>query len=50
MADSQKFPTTPDGRYFVVKRRLWRATNRELSEGDRQFLMDQRMSPAERSG
>lgn len=44
MPDPQKYPVTPDGRYFVVKGRLWRATNPELSEGGRQFWMDQLMS------
>jgi len=27
-----KYPVTPDGRYFVVRGRLWRCTNPELSE------------------
>lgn len=39
-------PTTPDGRYFVVKGRLWRCSNPGLSEADRQkwvnALMDAR--------
>ena len=29
-------PTTPDGRYFVVKQQLWRCSNPALLEGDRQ--------------
>ena len=29
-------PTTPDGRYFVVKEQLWRCSNPGLSEEDRQ--------------
>ncbi|HHJ1297431.1 MULTISPECIES: hypothetical protein [Pseudomonas] len=32
-------PTTPDGRYFVVKGQLWRCTNPSLSECDRQRLV-----------
>ncbi len=31
-----KYPRTPDGRYFVVKGRLWRCTNPELDEQSRQ--------------
>ena len=29
-------PVTPDGRYFVVRGRLWRCTNPILPESDRQ--------------
>ncbi|WP_447781997.1 hypothetical protein [Pseudomonas plecoglossicida] len=32
-------PTTPDGRYFVVKGQLWRCTNPSLSECERQRLV-----------
>ncbi|MFG0547062.1 hypothetical protein ACF8FG_17860 [Pseudomonas sp. YQ_6] len=32
-------PTTPDGRYFVVKGELWRSTNPSLSECERQRLV-----------
>jgi len=31
--------TTPDGRYFVVKGRLWRCSNPALSEEERQHLV-----------
>nr|WP_038019183.1 hypothetical protein [Synechococcus sp. PCC 7335] len=31
-----KYPKTPDGRYFVVKGRLWRCTNPALDEQTRQ--------------
>ncbi|MBE9060958.1 hypothetical protein [cf. Phormidesmis sp. LEGE 11477] len=31
-----KYPKTPDGRYFVVKGRLWRCTNPNLDEQTRQ--------------
>lgn len=33
-------PTTPDGRYFVVKGQLWRSTNPSLTEQERQRLVD----------
>jgi hypothetical protein len=40
------YPTTPDGRYFVVKGRLWRCSNPALPEDVRQHwvnvLMDAR--------
>ena len=37
------YPVTPDGRYFVVKGRLWRCTNPALPAADRQALVDQLM-------
>lgn len=40
------YPTTPDGRYFVVRGRLWRCTNPALPEAERaqqvKALMDAR--------
>ncbi len=30
-----KYPVTPDGRYFVVRGRLWRCTNPALPAGER---------------
>lgn len=43
---AQRYPTTPDGRYFVVRGRLWRCTDPSLSEAERQHwvhaLMDAR--------
>lgn len=30
------YPTTPDGRYFVVRGRLWRCSNPALSAEDKQ--------------
>ncbi len=30
------YPRTPDGRYFVVRGRLWRTSNPALSEGQRE--------------
>lgn len=32
-------PTTPDGRYFVVRGRLWRCSNPSLSDEYRHHLM-----------
>lgn len=32
-------PTTPDGRYLVVKGQLWRCTNPSLNEQERQHLV-----------
>ncbi|WP_081322818.1 hypothetical protein [Pseudomonas parafulva] len=43
---TQRYPTTPDGRYFVVRGRLWRCTDPSLSDAERQHwvhaLMDAR--------
>jgi hypothetical protein len=33
------YPVTPDGRYIVVRGRLWRRTNPALSEARRQALL-----------
>jgi len=43
MPASQTYPTTPDGRYFVVKGRLWRTSNPALAPDLRQALVDQLM-------
>ncbi|KIT15135.1 hypothetical protein [Jannaschia aquimarina] len=32
---SRKYPTTPDGRYFVAKGRLWRCTDPSLADSER---------------
>ena len=32
-------PTTPDGRYFVVKGQLWRCSSPALSDAERQHLV-----------
>jgi hypothetical protein len=37
------YPTTPDGRYFVVRGRLWRKTKPNLSESERVELTSKLM-------
>ncbi|AIZ32908.1 hypothetical protein DZC75_11025 [Pseudomonas parafulva] len=39
-----KYPTTPDGRYFVVKGRLWRCSDPALPESRRAALVSQLMA------
>ncbi|MXN44117.1 hypothetical protein GR138_02880 [Shinella kummerowiae] len=39
-----KYPDTPDGRYFVVRGRLWRKSNPALAEDHRQRLVNDLMS------
>lgn len=36
---TETYPHTPDGRYFVVRGRLWRATNPALSAERREALV-----------
>lgn len=38
------YPQTPDGRYFVVRGRLWRRTNPDLPEAERQKHVNALMS------
>ena len=38
-----RYPTTPDGRYFVVRGRLWRCANPALEAADRQRLVNELM-------
>lgn len=40
--------TTPDGRYIVVRGRLWRASNPGLSEAQRQAFVDDLMKARRR--
>ena len=40
MPTSPNYPTTPDGRYFVVRGRLWRTSNPNLKPALRQELVD----------
>lgn len=42
--DSEKYPVTPDGRYFVVRGRLWRCTNPSLDEAKRERLTQELMT------
>ncbi|WP_332848060.1 hypothetical protein [Massilia sp. S19_KUP03_FR1] len=43
MPSNQPHPHTPDGRYFVVKGRLWRTSNPGLAPDVRQALVNQLM-------
>lgn len=38
--DADRYPLTPDGRYFVVRGRLWRKSNPALPEGERKRHVD----------
>lgn len=38
------YPTTPDGRYFVVRGRLWRASNPALQPDVRESLVHELMT------
>lgn len=40
----EDYPTTPDGRYFVVRGRLWRKSNPALGEVDHTRLVSQLMA------
>jgi hypothetical protein len=37
-------PVTPDGRYFVVRGRLWRCSNPALPDAERQRLVNELMT------
>lgn len=41
---TESYPTTPDGRYFVVRGRLWRKTNPHLPEEERIELTSKLMA------
>ncbi len=43
MPSSDKYPSTPDDRYFVVKGRLWRMSNPALAPEERQQLVERLM-------
>ena len=45
-----RYPVTPDGRYFVVRGRLWRCSNPELSEEARAELTRRLMSARRAKG
>ncbi|MGC3932938.1 hypothetical protein [Pseudomonas atacamensis] len=38
------YPTTPDGRYFVVKQQLWRCSNAALPAAEREAFVAELMS------
>lgn len=42
--DVQTYPVTPDGRYFVVRGRLWRKSNPSLHETKRVALVSELMA------
>jgi len=44
MAGADPHPHTPDGRYFVVKGRLWRLSNPDLAPERRAALVKQLMA------
>ncbi|GGY87529.1 hypothetical protein ACFFTM_15720 [Pseudoduganella plicata] len=50
MAAPDKYPSTPDGRYFVVRGRLWRTSNPALPEALRQQLVDELMGARRQVG
>ena len=50
MPDAQKYPSTPDGRYFVVKGRLWRTSNPDLAPEIRQNFVDALMTARRQVG
>jgi len=39
-----RYPVTPDGRYFVVRGRLWRMTDPALDSAQREALTEKLMS------
>ena len=39
-----EYPRTPDGRYFVVRGRLWRTSNPHLPERERERLVGELMA------
>ncbi len=44
MQHAKAYPITPDGRYFVVRGRLWRRSNPHLDEAQRAKLVAELMS------
>jgi hypothetical protein len=44
------YPVTPDGRYFVVKKRLWRCTNPSLSAEAKELLVHSLMEARRAKG
>jgi hypothetical protein len=50
MAAAQPYPDTPDGRYFIVRGRLWRTSNPALAPDERQALVDRLMKARRQVG
>lgn len=50
MTEPVVHPTTPDGRYFVVRGRLWRLSNPALPAEDREFWVARLMSARRQVG
>ena len=44
------YPVTPDGRYFVVRGRLWRCSDPSLPDADRQRHVDDLMRARSAAG
>ncbi len=43
MSENDRYPVTPDGRYFVVRERLWRRSNPTLAPDLRERLVKELM-------
>jgi len=50
MPSSSRYPNTPDGRYFIVKGRLWRSSNPHLAPDERQQLVNRLMDARRQVG
>ena len=50
MAPAEKYPVTPDGRYFVVRGRLWRCSRPTLFPTQRQELVQNLMAARRAKG
>jgi hypothetical protein len=44
VSSTDQYPRTPDGRYFVVRGRLWRLSNPDLEPGERERLVKELMA------
>ena len=45
-----RYPVTPDGRYFMVRGRLWRTSDPSLPEDERQALVNELMAARSAKG
>lgn len=50
MTTPRTYPNTPDGRYFVVRGRLWRTSNPALPPAQRQELVERLMQARRQVG